>query len=147
MEKRNLPKRINQRRKKSAARNERNDRKKRTGKTLNHRDQQASRQASRPAGRHRDQQASIEASRQASRPAGQHRGQQAGIEASRPASRPAGRHRGALDKKRKQQETEKVGPRPNTASAAKLADPSPKFLGTRKKESKRETLPARWREV
>uniref|UniRef100_UPI003AF9836F hypothetical protein n=1 Tax=Thiolapillus sp. TaxID=2017437 RepID=UPI003AF9836F len=35
MEKRNLPKRINQRRKKSAARNERNDRKKRTGKTLN----------------------------------------------------------------------------------------------------------------
>ena len=35
MEKRNLPKRINQRRKKSAARNERNYRKKRTGKTLN----------------------------------------------------------------------------------------------------------------
>ena len=76
-------------------------------------------------------QASIEASRrQASRPAGK--------QASRPAG---GRHRSALDKKRKQKETEKVGPRPDTASAAKLAEPSPKFLGTRKKESKRETLP------
>ncbi|WP_419634257.1 hypothetical protein [Thiolapillus sp.] len=55
---------------------------------------EASRQASRPAGRHRGQQAGIEASRQASRPAGRHRDQQAGIETSRQASRPAGRHRG-----------------------------------------------------
>ncbi|WP_419620562.1 hypothetical protein [Thiolapillus sp.] len=138
MEKRNLSKKINPRRKKSAARNERNDRKKRTGKTLNHRDQQATRrhQDQQATGRHQGQQAGIEAS------TGQHRGQQAGIEANRPAG-----YRDALDKKRKQQETKKVGPRPNTASAAKLADPSPKFLGTRKKESKRETLPARWREV
>ena len=99
------------------------------------------RQASRPAGK------------QASRPAGgRHRGQQAaGIEASRQqASRPAGkqtsrpaggRHQGALDKKRKQQETEKVGPRPDTASAAKLAEPSPSSWGHEQKESKRETLP------
>ena len=35
MEKRYLPKRIEQRRKKSAARNEKNDREQRTGKTLN----------------------------------------------------------------------------------------------------------------
>ena len=82
----------------------------------------------------------IEASRrQASRPAGR----QASRPARRQTSRPAGgRHRGALDKKRKQQETEKVGPRPNTASAAKLAEPSPSSWGhERKKENKRETLP------
>ena len=69
----------------------------------------ASRPAQKPAGRHRSQQAGIEANKPASKPASRHRGQndriktrhrnqqgdiEASTEASRQASKPASQHRG-----------------------------------------------------
>ncbi len=95
---------------------------------------EASRQASRPAGRHREQQAGIEASRQASRPAGRHRGQQAGIEAH-------------LTKKENNKKLKRLDLDPTPPAQQSWRNLPPSSWGHEKERKQEGNPPANWREV